>query len=327
MDEKELQQLFRKYMDGKCSEDEKKLLDRLFDSYTEEQDKLEYLDIDHSRIKKEMFSNIRKDIRKHKNNSKNPVSGRWMAIAASFLILIGLGTAIWHYQDVLSGDKNIYETVSTPPGQRYNLTLEDGTRVKLNAGSTLRFPDKFHGDTRKVELTGEAFFEVAPDPEKPFIIHSQGLNTTVLGTSFNIQAYPENEAVRVTVATGKVKVAPEKDTSGTEKIFLTPDQQAIFDKQTHTVHTRKVNTAHFLEWTDGVIRFDDTSLGEAIAILERWYGVKILREGHLEQCHITAKFEKAELPVVLESIVFAKEDLEYEFVSEKTVLLKGNCSD
>ena len=327
MDEKELQRLFRKYMDGKCSEDEKKLLDGLFDSYTEEHDHSEYLDIQGSRIKKEMFSNIRKGIRKHKNNSKKNISGRWMAIAASFLILIGLGATVWHYQDVPIGDKSIYETVTTPQGQRYNLTLEDGTRVKLNAGSTLRFPDKFRGDSRKVELTGEAFFEVTSNPEKPFIIHSGGLNTTVLGTSFNIQAYPENETVKVTVATGKVKVTPEKDSPGEATTFLTPDQQAVFDKQAHTIHTRKVNTAHFLEWTDGVIRFDDTSLSEAIAILERWYGVKILREGNLQQCHITAKFEKAELPVILESITFAKEGLQYEFVSEKTIILKGSCNN
>ncbi|MBC9797432.1 FecR family protein, partial [Sinomicrobium weinanense] len=297
------------------------------DSYAENQERSGHLNIHHSRIKKEMFSNIRKGIRKQEDNHKNPISRRWLSIAASFLILVGLGTALWHYRDTIFEEHITYETVTTPPGQRYNVVLEDGTRVRLNAGSTLSFPDRFRSDIRKVELTGEAFFEVTPDPEKPFVIRSQGLNTTVLGTSFNIQAYPEDKAVRVTVATGKVKVGPEEASSGAGKTFLTPNQQALFDKQTHTVYTKKVNTAHFLEWTDGIIRFDDTSLAEAIAILERWYGVKIIREGHLEQCHITAKFEKAELPVILESITFAKEGLEYEFVSDKTVLLKGSCSD
>ncbi|UGU16668.1 FecR domain-containing protein [Sinomicrobium kalidii] len=327
MDEKELQQLFRKYVDGKCSEDEKTLLDKLFDSYVSDQEHLRFPDGNNPRIKKEMLSNIRKGIRKQQKERKKPMSRRWMGIAASFLLLIGLASGIWYYRDISSTATISYETITTPPGKRYTITLEDKTVVKLNAGSSLKFPETFRGNTRNVELTGEAFFEVARNPEKPFVIHSQGLNTTVLGTSFNIRAYPENSAVKITVATGKVRVAPEQASPGTKAAFLLPDQQAVFDKQTQQVSTQNVANASFLEWIDGTIRFDDASLSEAIAVLERWYGVKIIREGNLENCHITARFEKAELPVVLESITFAKEDLDYEFVSEKTVLLKGSCSN
>ncbi|RAV30390.1 FecR family protein [Sinomicrobium soli] len=328
MNEKELHQLLDKYLNGQCSNEEKELLDKLFDSYdsrnvyslSERQDTA-------IAVKKEMFLNIKRDIRaKEQRSKRNRIRYRAVIVAASFLLLVGLGTGIWQYRNHLPSQQLALHTVSSPFGEKYTVTLEDGSVIKLNAGSTLSFPEKFSGPVRRVELTGEAFFEVTPDPERPFIILAQGLRTTVLGTSFNIQAYPERKSVEVTVATGKVRVSNDTADKPATPHFLTPDQQAVYDKTTGNVRTRTVSTSEITGWTRGILQFDDTPLQEVVPVLERWYGVSISLDKALEQCHISATFENAGLEVVLESIAFTKKDMQYEFITEKKIHLKGQCS-
>ncbi|RUA15079.1 MAG: hypothetical protein DSY83_08230 [Flavobacteriia bacterium] len=144
-----------------------------------------------------------------------------------------------------------------------------------------------------------------------------------MGTSFNVNTYPDNDQVAVTVATGKVKVASHEN-----EIHLGPNEQGVFDKKTKTISKKMPDIATFLNWKDGIIHFEDTSLAKVAESLERWYGVTFIFEKEsLGDCHITANFNNELLPAVLESIVYAKKGLRYEFLENNKILIKGRCTD
>ena len=139
----------------------------------------------------------------------------------------------------------VYSTLTVPYGKRFNLVLSDGSKVYLNAGSSLRYPVKFSGEgTRKVSLKGEAFFEVAKDPEHPFIVEAQELNVRALGTSFNVSAYPEDVLTGVVLVEGAVGMYPKgKDFDAGTDVILRPGMMGAFDRAGHTIKTRMVMPA------------------------------------------------------------------------------------
>ncbi|MGS2761559.1 FecR family protein [Sinomicrobium sp. M5D2P9] len=311
----------KKYQDGTISHKEELLLEE-FDS------RLLY------KREKEVFNSPqhkRHTGQRLRNSINDSVSRggafRWAAwgkIAASMIILFGLGLSIYLKWNTPAKTPPI--TIlekSTDWGQKLSLTLTDGTEIRLNAGSTIKFPEKFTGDTREVELTGEAFFNVARNPKKPFIIKSDAIRTTVLGTSFNIHTFPENEEITITVATGKVKVA-----SDSSAVFLGPDEQGVFDKKSNRISRRKTDIKNFIQWKDGIIHFKDTSLLQVTKVLEAWYGVTfVFAEEKLKNCHLTAIYNNEILSVVLESIQYTKKGLQYEYLEDNKILIKGRCTD
>jgi ferric-dicitrate binding protein FerR (iron transport regulator) len=165
-------------------------------------------------------------------------------------------------------EKIQYNTVTVPRGGEYSLVLSDGTKVWLNAESSLRYPVAFDGKARKVELTGEAYFEVVPK-KNPFIVQAQENQITVLGTHFNVSAYL-SEAMVTTLASGSVEV---RSRSG--KVLLAPDQQAEIGAGDAKIAVREVNADYYIAWATGLYRFDNTSLEDITTQLSRWYNVKI----------------------------------------------------
>ncbi|UZJ63981.1 DUF4974 domain-containing protein [Sphingobacterium sp. KU25419] len=161
-------------------------------------------------------------------------------------------------------------TVSTPNGGQYRMTLQDGTKVVLNASSSITYPTKFTGNERDVKLEGEAYFEVAKNKQQPFLVESGKQTITVLGTHFNVQAYP-NEQIETTLAEGSVKL----NLSGGNKnqIILKPNQQASL--QNGGFKIRQVDAAAFTAWTQNTFVFSEQPLSEIIKQLERWYDVEI----------------------------------------------------
>lgn len=162
----------------------------------------------------------------------------------------------------------IYNKVDIPQGGEYALVLNDGTRVHLNSMSSLRFPVTFEG-RREVELTGEAYFEVSHTGQ-PFVVHTQGMRIEVLGTVFNISAYP-GEEYQATLVSGSVKV----DAGEGGSLILKPSQQASFTPGSGDIRVHTVDTAFYTSWVKGKINFKDRRLEDIMKTLSRWYSIEV----------------------------------------------------
>lgn len=163
----------------------------------------------------------------------------------------------------------VYNKVEIPCGGEYTLVLNDGTKVSLNSMSSLRFPVVFGTGSREVELTGEAFFQVTPS-KQPFIVHTRGMKIEVLGTIFNISAYP-GEEYQTTLVSGSVKV----NSGNGESLILKPSQQALLSVGSGEMQVRTVDVSFYTSWVNGKIYFKDQRLEDIMKILSRWYGIEV----------------------------------------------------
>lgn len=184
--------------------------------------------------------------------------------------------------DTMVGDREgeiIYNELIVPAGGEYRLLLSDGTMVYMNSESRLRYPVRFAGDKREVELEGEAYFDVARDEKCPFAVHANGVKVCVLGTSFNVMAYKGDKRTEVTLVKGKVRVA-----CGQHGKVLEPDQQFVLDNASGECVVRDVDVNAFIDWKNGVLNFDAMPLGELSEKLGRWYDVKFFFTSEMLKC-------------------------------------------
>lgn len=181
-----------------------------------------------------------------------------------------------------------YEEFSIPAGQHATVTLHDGTRVWLNARSTLRYPNVFT-DTREVELTGEAFFDVAEKKDKPFTVNVAGMKVSATGTQFNVFAYGDNSNFTASLIEGTIEVS---DKAGTQKpIELKKDEYAAW-RNGKLIRDSLINK-DFLLWKEGIYAFDDVPFSDIVSKLELYYDVKIIvRNDNLGKYRFTGKFRQ-----------------------------------
>ncbi len=193
--------------------------------------------------------------------------------AAIILIAFISGTLL---KPLSSFEKNVkdirYSEIKVPFGQMSQVTLSDGTKIYLNSGTTLRYPEQFALDNRSVSINGEAYFEVAKMVNKPFIVNSSDLKIQVLGTSFNISAYQDDQETLVTLVEGKVNA---QSLDGENIINLVPGQLATKNKNNSSIAIRDVNTKFYKDWIEGRLFFDDEPLEQIANKLDRWFNVKI----------------------------------------------------
>lgn len=201
---------------------------------------------------------------------------RWIGYAAAVLVLV-VSTSLLTYwyarpaqTEALS--ENVMNTLYTPAGQRAQLVLQDGTEVWLNAKSKLTYPARFTGDVRKVSIEGEAFFKVAKDSSRPFVVSAYEVDMKVLGTQFNVCSYPEAGYVQTSLLEGVVQVFL-RDQEG-DGVILKPDQQVTVSNRKMKVEPIRLK-AHFL-WRDGIYAFENEPLIEILKKLELYYDVKIV---------------------------------------------------
>jgi len=197
----------------------------------------------------------------------------WVRIAAAAVVILVAGVIVFNYQPARHGKQQEATTNTPATDQNMNryITLPDGSKVLLHAGSLLHYPPAFDGATREVTLTGEAYFDVAHNAAQPFIIHSGNIKTTVLGTAFNIKAWPTEKEVTVTVTRGKVKVENESGVLG----IITPDQQLSINTQNKQAKQLEVNADSAIAWKNQVYTLDNMTLDEAITELQIRYGIII----------------------------------------------------
>ena len=165
-----------------------------------------------------------------------------------------------------------YNELIVPRGGEYDLVLEDGTRVWMNADSRLRYPVAFGGGERRVYLEGEAYFEVERDTARPFLVETGRQTVRVLGTAFDVNAYPDDAVHYTTLVRGSVSVGDKRDDSGR---VLRPGEQLAFDAATGEAVVRQVDTRQVVAWKEGMFVFDGQTLEQIMAKLSRWYNVTV----------------------------------------------------
>jgi ferric-dicitrate binding protein FerR (iron transport regulator) len=191
------------------------------------------------------------------------------------LLKLANGKIAYQQGTDLPGTKMVYNTLSNPRGSRViNITLADGSKVWLNAASSLTYPVSFVGNERKVAVTGEAYFEIAHNASKSFIVSNGTMDVLVLGTHFNVNAFEDNgDDIRVTLLEGSVKI-----NSGTGSAIIRPGQQAVVTKQIKV--TDDVDLDLVMAWKNGYFQFDNAGLKNVLKEVSRWYDVDVIYEGY-----------------------------------------------
>ncbi len=172
----------------------------------------------------------------------------------------------------------VLNTLTTPRAGQYELVLADGTKVWLNAASSITYPTEFKGNRRTVELKGEGYFEVAKNTSKPFYVKVNDMEVMVLGTHFNINAYADEPFIRTTLLEGSVKVS-----NGFEQKLLTPGQAAIVSTSIQSIGVSKANVEQSVAWKNGYFNFERASLQEVMRQVARWYDVDVRYEGNIPE--------------------------------------------
>lgn len=218
---------------------------------------------------------------------------RWAAAAA-----VILGVALWWLLG--RGDSGLTEPLhfAAANGKIENISLPDGTLVALNAGSSLDAQVGFGGRERRVKLSGEAFFQVQSDREKPFFVEAAGATVRVVGTKFNVRAYPSGTSVVTSVSEGKV----EFFTNQQNKVQLTPGMEGILEKNTKRISTRQVEASSIAAWQRGVLAFDNVPLVEALEVIGRHYNVSVKIEGDIGGKQLFSTFENEPLEEVAQTL-------------------------
>lgn len=193
------------------------------------------------------------------------------------------------YKDANAGTNEIvYNTVSTPKGGQYQIILPDGTKVWLNAASSLHFPTAFTGRERKVEITGEVYFEVAKNKDLPFRIKAHDAEITVMGTHFNVNAYDDEAAIKTTLLEGSVKISNRNNSN-----MLQPGQQAIVDNSNGNMYMLDdADVEEAVAWKNGRFQFNKADIPSVMRQIARWYNVEISYEGNIPTDHFTGKIPR-----------------------------------
>ncbi len=202
-------------------------------------------------------------------------------------------------------DQIAYITKENPAGQKSTIYLEDGSKVILNAASALTYPEHFTATERNLVLKGEAFFEVTKDARRPFTVVANGIATTALGTSFNINAFEEENNVSIALASGKVKVVGRNENN--EYHELNPGECITYHKQENNFEKGTFEPHELLSWKEGIIYFHDADFQQITNKLSKWYGVNFTVENLPGQSwKYTGEFNNENLENVLMSISYAK---------------------
>lgn len=228
--------------------------------------------------------------KRHLSRRIPPVIRKTISYAASVAFIIGL--TYWftsRQRDTGIGTEVEMYSLYVPAGQRFLFTLSDSSRVWINAHSTLRFPVHFGENERRVDINGEALFDVAKDPDRPFIVSSKGVNMEVLGTKFNVYSYSDAGFIRTSLLEGSLKVY-KGDTAG-ENYILEPDQEITISEDGITIHAIE-DYSYFL-WTEGIYSFTNEPLANILRKLELYYDVKInVKDPSIYDWEYTGKFRQ-----------------------------------
>ena len=252
--------------------------------------------IDHSVPSEKMFQKINARIR-------SKLIRRWTFRAAAVLLplvlILGLYLHLNTRVDIFGAGE--YAEIYVPKGERTQMMFQDGTKVYINSDSYMRYPRKFGISERTVELKGEAYFVVAKNKNRPFVVNLNGPSIRVLGTSFNVEAYPENDDIKVNLDEGRINLKLLSDV----EVPVSPGECVVYNKNTKYYRVnRNTDTGASSVWKSNVISFKDTPLDEVFSRLGRWYNVDFEVEDDIpSDLHITLVSRHTLIEKVLEDLV------------------------
>lgn len=239
-------------------------------------------------------------------------------VASDGSVLVNDSLKGLRYDRSKSGDRPMkYHTLTVPVGGEYHFTMADGTRIWVNSSSEVRFPDHFSGEKREIYIEGEVYLEVARDEEHPFIVHTGENQVQVLGTKFNLTAYPEEPKVVTTLVEGSVEF--KNISSG---VRLKPGEQSTLDKETNKLEKQKVDASVYTSWVTGTFEYERMPLSDISRQLSRWYDVQFVFEAQEFRNHPFTGIVKRDqsLEDVL-SMIGKTTNIRFE-ISERTIIIK-----
>ncbi|QEC53437.1 FecR family protein [Anseongella ginsenosidimutans] len=329
MDQRNTEALFEKYLQGKSTPEETERIHAWLEQLNNDEEKWsgkrgqeqkEYL--------AGLYEDVRHSIMKREENKRRgkgrsiPFKLTFPRIAAALVLLCGLSFLFYINRPADKVAPNEYIVEATTGEDIKELRLSDGSVVWLNKGSSLQHSEEFTAGPREVFLEGEAFFQVAPDASRPFIIHTGGMKTRVLGTSFNVQAYKGEKEMRVVVVTGQVEVSAPSGQN--DKVLLTSKQMATYTPDEKQLNKKTIqSTEQYTAWKDGKLLFRQTPMSEVAAQLERAFGLKIKMENSaIRHCKITGRFDRSQAAsLTIEAIC---KSIEARFrIKDGTVFIDG----
>jgi ferric-dicitrate binding protein FerR (iron transport regulator) len=243
-------------------------------------------------------------------------------VVAGLLLIGGLWLAQSVWGPGATSSDAATRTVVTRQGERSRVQLADGSSVMLNVDSKLRLPAAFNPQRRIVHLTGEAYFEVETDPDRPFIVRTENASVEVRGTAFTVREYPDEPQVEVAVAEGGVSFRPRRgrteDTS--RAVELRPGEVGRMAASDPTVRTVAADINTYLGWTEGRLVFENTPLSEVAQRLERWYGLTVrIRNPELRSLRLTANLKSQSVRNVLD-VITASLGIRYDMNRNEVIL-------
>lgn len=191
----------------------------------------------------------------------------------------------------ITNSKLLLNQIIVPFGKRSAITLSDGTKLWINSGSRAIYPIEFDTKKREIYIEGEVYLDVAKDENKPFIIKTGKMDINVLGTSFNVSSYPDDQIVTIVLVTGSIKIKPEKQ----KEIQVLPNHALVFSKQTQAVTLNRVDIYNYISWKDGWLRCDSEEIGSVVSKLSRYYDKKFVFEDQsIKSLHLSGKLDLKE---------------------------------
>ena len=324
--------LLKKYLEGKTSAEENLIIQDILTLYENDHELKQWLfeAWQKTSTKKELSLDIDEswvEIKKAISSNTKPTKGiHWpqIGVAASIVLAVTLGALFFQQMSNGNSTGSATEEVAfikkqTGKGEKLNISLSDGSFIKLNASTELSIPANYYSyDERVVYLKGEAFFEVAKFEGKPFKVITGKVTTTVMGTSFNVKAPLGNDQVSVALVDGKVRVAYAKD-----EIILNPAEMTTVQPLTDELSKKTFDIEVITGWRNNLLIFDEIPFGEIIERLEQWYGVEFKINGAPSaDKKYSGRFENKPLALVLEGLGFSSA-FDYE-IKDKSVVLNFN---
>jgi hypothetical protein len=259
---------------------------------------------------------------------KNSISKFWYGVAAIIILCISGITIYMNSAKPVNNNKpSIVNTITPKQSPSYDpkqtIHLPDGSTVVLNTGSNLNYPPVFNGINREVYLSGEAYFDIKHNPKQPFLVRTEKITTKVLGTAFDIKAYPGDESIQVTVARGKVQVLKENKSLG----FVTENQQITFSKKTEDVTQNTIDIKPIIAWKPLEIFFDDITMQEAAQEIQKRFAMEVtFINPAIENCRITATFSEDDSPDEILTVICGVIKATYTIQNNKITIDGEGCN-
>ena len=309
-----IRQIFKKYLLGSTSAEERSAIDNWYQSL-ESETPVNLSDQDREATKQEIWEGIVPALVIERKARVIPV---WLKAASWAAVITGIFFAIFLFIKPPKQHALAYKTVTTKNGERKEVIIHDGTRLTLNAGTTLRVYEDFSNERRIDLLDGEVFFDVKRDERKPFRIHTNDLTISVLGTSFDISAYRAMKKISVGVVTGKVGVTRDTDTLD----VLTRTRQLNYNTETHAYTTGSTD-ALLLAWREGRVVLNDLSFPEMAVLMKKNFDIEVqTHDSRIEKTKYTTELPASMAAADAVEVLAAIHQLKVQKIHDHTFLFK-----